>query len=104
MLYQTIAKPIRANNRPLILSWLTGNFSITFNIFFIFDGNKAYKMPSINNKRPIAMMSSFIEQSYCSLMTPAYCSLMTPAFPKNLKKSLSGDKIKVVSPPIKAVS
>ena len=96
MLYQTIAKPIRANNRPLILSWLTGNFSITFNIFFIFDGNKAYRMPSINNKRPIAMMSSFIEQSYCSLITPE--------FPKNLKKSLSGDKIKVVSPPIKAVS
>jgi len=53
-------------------------------------------MPSINNKRPIAMMNSFIEQSYCSLITPA--------FPKNLKKSLSGDKIKVVSPPIKAVS
>jgi len=53
-------------------------------------------MPSINNKRPIAMMSSFIEQSYCSLITPE--------FPKNLKKSLSGDKIKVVSPPIKAVS
>jgi len=96
LLYQTITKPIRANNRPLILSWLTGNFSITFNIFFIFDGNKAYRMPSINNKRPIAMMSSFIEQSYCSLITPE--------FPKNLKKSLSGDKIKVVSPPIKAVS
>ena len=53
-------------------------------------------MPSINNKRPIAMMSSFIEQSYCSLMIPV--------FPKNLKKSLSGDKIKEVSPPIKAVS
>ena len=96
MLYQTIAKPIRANNRPLILSWLIGNFSITFNIFFIFDGNKAYSMPSINNKRPIAMMSSFIELFYCLLMIPV--------FPKNLKKSLSGDKIKEVSPPIKAVS
>ena len=96
MLYQTIAKPIRANNNPLILSWLMGNFSITFNIFFIFDGNKAYNMPSINNKRPIAMMSSFIELSYCSLMIPV--------FPKNLKKSLSGDKIKEVSPPIKAFS
>ena len=96
MLYQTIAKPIRANNRPLILSWLTGNCSITFNIFFIFDGNKAYSMPSMNNKRPIAMMSSFIELSYCSLMIPV--------FTKNLKKSLSGDKIKEVSPPIKAFS
>ena len=72
------------------------NFSITFNIFFIFDGNKAYNMPSINNTRPIAMMSSLIKQFYCFLMTPV--------FTKNLKKSLSGDKIKEVSPPIKAVS
>ena len=50
-----------ANNSPLILSWLTANFSMVFNIFFIFDGNKAYNIPSINNKRPIAMMSSFIK-------------------------------------------
>ena len=69
---------------------------MNFNIFFIFDGNKAYNMPSINNKRPIAMMSSFIELSYCLLIIPV--------LPKNLKKSLSGDKIKEVSPPIKAVS
>ena len=69
---------------------------MNFNIFFIFDGNKAYNIPSINNKRPIAMMSSFIEQSYCLLLTPV--------LPKNLKKSLSGDNIKEVSPPIKAVS
>ena len=53
-------------------------------------------MPSINNKRPIAMMSSFIEFNYCFLMIPV--------LPKNLKKSLSGDKIKEVSPPIKAFS
>ncbi len=59
--YQTITKPIKANNNPLILNWFAGNFSITFNIFFIFDGNKAYSIPSMNNKRPIAMMSSFIE-------------------------------------------
>jgi len=59
--YQTIEKPIIANNSPPILSWLTGSFSTVFNIFFIFDGNKAYNIPSINNKRPIAMMSSFIE-------------------------------------------
>ena len=52
-----------ANNSPLILSWLTANFSMVFNIFFIFDGNKAYNIPSINNKRPIAMMSSFIEST-----------------------------------------
>ena len=64
--------------------------------FFIFDGNKAYNIPSIKNKSPIAMMSSFIELSYCLLIIPV--------LPKNLKKSLSGDKIKDVSPPIKAVS
>jgi len=37
------------------------NFSIIFSIFFIFAGNKAYNIPSINSKRPIAMISSFIE-------------------------------------------
>ena len=30
--------------------------------------------------------------------------LVIPALPKNLKKSLSGERIKEVSPPIKAVS
>jgi len=96
LLNQIIAKPIRAKNKPLILSWLTGNFSTNFNIFFIFDGNKAYNNPSINNKRPIAMMSSFIKIYYCFFIIPE--------FPKNLKKSLSGERIKEVSPPIKAVS
>ena len=46
-------------NYSLIIILLS--FPTTFNIFFIFDGNKAYNEPSINNKRPIAMMSSFIE-------------------------------------------
>ena len=55
-----IAKPIKENKKPPFLRLLTGNFSIDFNIFFIFDGNKAYKIPSTNRKRPIAMMSSFI--------------------------------------------
>ena len=33
-----------------------------------------------------------------------YCCLIIPEFPKNLKKSLSGERIREVSPPIKAFS
>jgi len=56
-----MTNPTKEKNNPPILSWLTGSFSMVLSIFFIFDGNKAYKIPSINNKRPIAMMSSCIE-------------------------------------------
>ena len=63
-------------------------------MLFIFDGNKAYKIPSIKRKGPKAMISSFMYLIY-------YFGLI---FPKNLKNSLSGDKITEVSPPIKAVS
>ena len=69
--------------------------SIFFIIFFIFDGNKAYIIPSIKRKRPKAMINSFMFNYYWDLGF---------IFPKNLKNSLSGDKIKDVSPPIKAVS
>ena len=68
---------------------------MTFNIFFIFDGNKAYKIPSINKKRPNAMINSFIKISYSDLGF---------IFPKNLKNSLSGESIKDVSPPIRDFS
>ena len=84
------------NINPPILNWLVCIFSTLLSIFFIFDGNKAYNAPSINKRRPIAMMSSSIVFDYCFLITPV--------FPKNLKKSLSGDKIKEVSPPINAFS
>ncbi len=67
-----------------------------FNIFFILDGNMATIKPSIKRSRPIAVIKSFIE-TYCFL-------LVKPALPKNLKKSLSGDNIKEVSPPINAFS
>ena len=63
-------------------------------MLFIFDGNKAYKIPSIKRRRPKAIISSFIDLIY-------FLGLM---FPKNLKNSLSGDKITEVSPPINAVS
>ena len=89
--------PIIAKIKPPVLSWESFIVSIFFNIFFIFDGNKAYKIPSIKRKRPNAMTSSFI------LLKFTYWDFDL-TLPKNLKKSLSGDKINEVSPPIKALS
>ena len=89
-----ITNPITAKINPPLLSWLlliSFNFN---NIFFIFDGNKAYSIPSIKRNNPKAIISSFIFLVYC----------LGLIFPKNLKNSLSGDKITEVSPPIKAVS
>ena len=94
-MYQIIINPMIANINPPILSWLLVtpfNFS---NILFILDGNSAYKIPSIKKKRPKAIISSFI------IFEIYFLGLI---FPKNLKNSLSGDKITEVSPPIKAVS
>ena len=88
-------RPIIAKINPPVLNWLTFTNSNFFNIFFIFDGNMAYKIPSIKRNRPNAMINSFIILGYSDLGF---------IFPKNLKNSLSGDKIKDVSPPIKAVS
>ena len=80
---------------PPVLNWLSFTSSNFFNILFIFDGNKAYKIPSMKSKRPNAMINSFIKIGYSDLGF---------IFPKNLKNSLSGDNINDVSPPIKAVS
>ena len=89
-----IINPIKAKINPPVRNWLSLINSSFFNIFFIFDGNKAYKIPSIKKNRPNAMINSFINvYSVCGFM-----------FPKNLKNSLSGDKIRDVSPPIKAFS
>ena len=90
-----IINPIIAKISPPDLSWLSLIMSNFFNILFIFDGNMAYKIPSIKRKRPNAMINSLIKTSYSDLGF---------IFPKNLKNSLSGDKIKDVSPPIRAVS
>jgi len=95
-MYQIITKPIKANKKPPILSCFS-SISLSFNnIFFIFDGNKAYKIPSINKKRPNAMINSF--------MINFYWFVLGFVFPKNLKNSLSGDNINEVSPPINAFS
>ena len=87
-------KPINAKTNPPVRNCPSFTNSSFFIIFFIFDGNMAYKMPSINKKRPKAMINSFIN---------IYCDFGF-IFPKNLKNSLSGDNIKDVSPPIKAFS
>jgi len=93
-MYQITINPMTANINPPVLNWLLVTSFNLSSIFFIFDGNKAYKIPSIKRKRPKAIISSFMYLIY-------FLGLM---FPKNLKNSLSGDKITEVSPPIKAVS
>ena len=91
---QIIINPITTNINPPVLNWpLVTSFNFN-NIFFIFDGNKAYKIPSIKKRSPKAIISSFMYLIY-------FLGLM---FPKNLKNSLSGERITEVSPPIKAVS
>ena len=93
-MYQIIINPITANINPPVLNWLLVTSFNFNNILFIFDGNKAYKIPSTKRKSPKAIISSFMYLIY-------FLGLM---FPKNLKNSLSGDKITDVSPPINAVS
>ena len=86
--------PIIIKINPPVLNWLSLINSNFFNILFIFAGNMAYKMPSINKNRPNAMINSFMR----------VYSVLGLIFPKNLKNSLSGDSIKDVSPPINAFS
>jgi len=93
-MYQIIINPKTENINPPDLNWLLLTSFNLDNIFFILDGNKAYKIPSINKNSPKAIINSFMYLIY-------FFGLM---FPKNLKNSLSGDKITEVSPPIKAVS
>ena len=55
-----IKKPANANIIPPNLNWasfISFNFS---NIFLIFEGNKAYKAPSINKNSPKATIISLI--------------------------------------------
>ena len=49
-----IKKPTNANINPPNLNWASFiNFNFS-NIFLIFEGNKAYKAPSINKNSPKA--------------------------------------------------
>ena len=84
---------------PKILSLFSDVFLINSSILLILDGKMAISKPSIKKINPIAVINSFtIKVSYLFLMVGL------AEFPKNLKKSLSGDKIKDVSPPINAFS
>ena len=55
-----IKKPTNTNITPPNLSWESFiNFNLS-NIFLIFEGNKAYKAPSINKNSPKATIISLI--------------------------------------------
>ena len=83
----------------MVLSLLSDVFLISSSILLILDGKMAINKPSINKSKPKAVISSLtIESNYLFLMA------VLAELPKNLKKSLSGDKTKDVSPPINAFS
>ncbi len=54
-----------AKINPPDLSWLSLTNSNFLSIFFIFDGNMAYKIPSRNKNRPKAMINSLIIKLFC---------------------------------------
>ena len=54
--------PSKMKNMLKKIDTIKSNF---FNISFIFDGNKAYKIPSINRNSPKAIINSFIEKLFC---------------------------------------
>ena len=72
---------------------------INSNMLLILDGKMAKNRPSTKNIRPIAIINSLTIFYYIYLFIFGLIDL-----PKNLKKSLSGDKTSDVSPPIKAFS
>ena len=60
-----IKKPTNANIIPPNLNWVSLiNFNFS-NIFLIFEGNRAYKVPSINKNSPKATIISLILLLIC---------------------------------------
>ena len=55
-----MTNPIIAKIKPPDLNCLSDTWFSLESIFFIFDGNMAYNIPSINKNRPNAMISSLI--------------------------------------------
>ena len=87
------------NVAPNVLKVFSDVFLIISSILLILDGKMASNKPSKKKSKPIAVKSSFIKElNYLFLIAGEI------EFPKNLKNSLSGDKTKEVSPPIRAVS
>jgi len=68
-------------------------------ILLILDGKMATNRPSIKKIKPMAVNNSLMNELSYLFLTVGEID-----FPKNLKKSLSGDNTKDVSPPIKAFS
>ena len=77
----------------------SGVFLIISNMLLILVGKMAKNRPSTKKTKPIAIINSFTMLNYIYLLMFGLID-----FPKNLKKSLSGDKTSDVSPPIKAFS
>ena len=84
---------------PRNLNLFSGVFLIKSNMLLILDGKMAKNRPSTKKIKPIAIINSFKMLSYSYFLILGLIDL-----PKNLKKSLSGDKTSDVSPPIKAFS
>ncbi len=84
---------------PSDLSLFSGVFLINSIMLLILDGKMAKNRPSTKKIKPIAIINSLTISSYIYLFIFGLIDL-----PKNLKKSLSGDKTNDVSPPIKAFS
>ena len=74
-------------------------FLISSNMLLILDGKMAKNRPSTNKTNPIAIINSLT--IFCNIYLFIFGLI---DLPKNLKKSLSGDKTSEVSPPIKAFS
>ena len=84
---------------PRNLNLFSGVFLIKSNMLLILDGKMAKNRPSTKKIKPIAIINSFTLLNFIYLLIFGLIDL-----PKNLKKSLSGDKTSEVSPPIKAFS
>ena len=84
---------------PNNLSLFSGVFLISSSMLLILDGKMAKNRPSTKKIKPIAIINSFTILNYIYLLIFGLIDL-----PKNLKKSLSGDKTNDVSPPINAFS
>ena len=84
---------------PNNLSLFSCVFLISSSMLLILDGKMAKNRPSTKKTKPIAIINSLTILSYIYLLIFGLIDL-----PKNLKKSLSGDKTNDVSPPIKAFS
>ena len=60
-MYQTIKNPNIKKKTPILLSLVSGTFSMTLSIFFIRVGKMAKNNPSIKRSNPKAKIKSFIK-------------------------------------------